>query len=232
MDNNKRETRSEFRGGGDRNSTKIPLKDRLEGQGSRFLKGPTLTFEAQKGEGTDFFQYGGTRADLDNSVRDGNTSGANRFRTVNDVKDIEQQMHSTIYRDGPDGGMDSDKEFGVDFISDHASGGTKGFRQNQARDNIGRHNGNPTEYNPDNTVFRKSMPAPGGYSAPGVTSDGGRGPGGNYFNDQGESRKNLKGFTRRADQVNHSDYGDNDPWSAAEASVYRNRMDTEKYHPM
>ena len=117
MENNKRETRSDFRGGADRNSTKIPLKERYEGQGSIYLKGPSLTFEAQRGEGTDFFQYGGTRSDLDNSNRDGNTSGANRFRTVNDVKDIEQQMHSTIYRDGPDGGMDPDKEFGVDFIA-------------------------------------------------------------------------------------------------------------------
>lgn len=225
------EKRSEFRSGADRNSTKFTLADRLEKSGSLFLKGPTLTFDSQKGDGVDFFKYGSTRGDLDSSVRGGNTTGANRFRTPNEVHDIEAQVDGTIYRKGPNGKIDPDREFGVDFISDAHSGGTKGFRQNQARDNIARHNGNPTEYNPDNSVFRKSMPAPGGYSAPGVTSDGGRGPGGNYFNDQGDSRKNLKGFTRRADQVNISDYGNNDPLTAAEASVYRNRMNTEKYHP-
>ena len=168
---------------------------------------------------------------MDSSLKGGTTTGANRFRTPNEVHDIEAQVEGTIYRKGPNGKIDLDKEFGVDFMTDSTSGGTKGFRQKQARDNIARHNGNPTEYNPDNTVYRKSMPAPGGYSAPGITSEGGRGPGGNYFNDQCDSRKNLKGFTRRADQVNISDYGNNDPLSAAEASVYRSRMNTDKYHP-
>ena len=224
------ETRSEFRSGHDRNSVKFNLEDRLEKNGSRFLKGPTLTFDAQKGDGVDFFQYGRTRGELDTGVRVGNTTGANRFRGPNEVHDAEAQVESTIYRKSVHGDVDSAKEFGVDFFQDAHSGGTRGFRQKQGRDNIARHNGTPTEYDPDKTVFRKSMPAPGGYSAPGVDTSGGRGAGGNYFNDQGESRKNLKGFTRRADQVNISDYGNNDPLTAAEASFYRNRMNTEKYH--
>lgn len=223
------ETHTDFKSGADRNSLKFSLEDRLQKNGSFYLKGPTLTFAAQKGDGVDFFKYGSTREDLDTGIRQGNTTGANRFRTPNEVHDIEAQTDATIYRKGPNGKVDPSKEFGTDFFSDAHSGGTKGFRQKQGRDNIARHNGNPTEYNPDNTIFRKAMPAPGGYSAPGVSTDAGRGPGGNYFGDQGASRKNLKGFTRNANLVNYSDFGNNDPLSAAEASVYRLRMNTDKY---
>lgn len=223
------ETRTDFKSGADRNSLKFNLEDRLEKNGSFFLKGPSLTFEAQKGVGVDFFKYGATRTDLDTGVRQGNTTGANRFRTPNEVHDIEAQTEATIYRKGPNGKLDSDREFGTDFFTDATSGGTSGFRQNSGRDKMAMNHGQPTEFNADNSVFRKAMPAPGGYSAPGITTDSGRGPGGNYFDNQGDSRKNLKGFTRNANLVNVSDYGNNDPLSAAEASVYRDRMNTDKY---
>ena len=73
------------------------------------------------------------------------------------------------------------------------------------------------------------MPAPGGYSAPGVDSSAGRGAGSDFMANQTGAGKNLRGFQRRADQVNISDYGANDPLKAAQASVYRNFMDTTRY---
>lgn len=220
---------SEFRSGADRNSLKYGLEERLGDNNSLFVKGPTISLQAQKEGGVDFFQYGGTRDELDSTVRKGNTTGANRHRTTNEVHDADQQAASTIYRQGPDGSVDKTKDIGVNFISDAASGGTPGFRQQQGRDNIAKYNGHPTEYNPDKTVFRKSMPSPGGYSAPGVDSSAGRGAGSDFMANQAASGKNLRGFQRRADQVNISDYGANDPLKAANASIYRDNMNTVRY---
>lgn len=223
------EKRTDFKSGADRNSLTWGLEERLGANDSLFRKGPTISLESQKGTGVDFFSYGGTRQELDGTVKKGNTTGANRYRTTNEVQDAVQQVDSTIYRKGPDGKVNPTTDMGVNFISDSGSGGTPGFRQKQGMDNIAKYNGHATEYNPDKTVFRKAMPAPGGYSAPGVDSSAGRGPGSNFMSDQKGSGKNLQGFTRRADQVNISDYGGNDPLKAAQASVYRNYMDTTKY---
>jgi len=237
------EKHGQFMGGGDRNSLKFTLEDRLQKNGTLHHKSAVITFPHQKEHGVDFMQYGKTfrvaktvsfEDTMESDVKGGNTTGANRFRTPNEVHDIEAQVETTIYRKGPDGQFDPDKEFGVDFFRDEAagdnpgSGGTKGFRQKQARDNIGRHNGQPTEYNPDNTVYRKAMPAPGGYSAPGI--DSGTNKGVDFFSDQGDSGKNLKGFTLHADNPKVSDYGNNQPDAAADNSVYRNNMNTERYH--
>jgi hypothetical protein len=223
------EKKADFKSGADRNSLKWGLEERITATDSFYRKGPTISLQAQKGTGVDFFSYGGTRKELDGTVKKGNTTGANRFRTTNEVQDAAAQVDATIYRSGPDGKVTSSTDIGVNFISDAGSGGTPGFRQRQGYDNIAKYNGHATEYNPEKTVFRKAMPAPGGYSAPGVDSSAARGPGSDFMSDQKGSGKNLQGFTRRADQVNISDYGGDDPLKAAQASIYRNYMDTTRY---
>jgi hypothetical protein len=224
------EKRADFKSGADRNSLTWGLEERIQANDSFYRKGPTISFQAQKGTGVDFFSYGGTRAELDGTVKKGNTTGANRYRTTNEVHDATAQVDATIYRTGPDGKVNANStEVGVNFMADGGSGGTPGFRQHQGYDNIAKYNGHATEYNPEKTVFRKAMPAPGGYSAPGVDSSSGRGPGSDFMSNQKGSGKNLMGFTRRADQVNISDFGANDPLKAAQASVYRNYMDTTRY---
>ena len=248
-----------FNSGADRASMQMGLEERMDAKGSLMLRAGGaangLTFESQRDTGTNFFSYGGTRGGnagdtyqgggLDDTIKEGDTTGAyGKGEPIrNDVKHASNQAGVTIYRKGPDGrvaNMKADRTSIIqNFMDDSASGGTKGFRIAIDRGNYStampRANKEPTEYNADKSVFRQSQTS-GGYTAPGIDSSLGKGPGVNFMSDTPTEGVKIGGFTRRFDdglRLTYSDYGAGNPIQVtgpvADNSAFRRKMDTTLY---